>query len=85
MSLEHNPLTQKKYYKFDYEVVILFGLTELKAYVTWKENVRAYHSSENDATDLGTGHRETVGRFSNCQFSPLKRSLRSEAVIVYDD
>ncbi|KAM6497433.1 hypothetical protein JOM56_007906 [Amanita muscaria] len=38
MSLEYNPLTEKRYYKFDYEVVILFGLTELKAYITWKEN-----------------------------------------------
>ncbi|KAM6497434.1 hypothetical protein JOM56_007907 [Amanita muscaria] len=38
MSLEYNSLTKKRYYKFDYEVVILFGLTELKAYVAWKEN-----------------------------------------------
>jgi len=26
------------YYQFDFEVVMLFGGTELKAYVAWKEN-----------------------------------------------
>ncbi|KIL54244.1 hypothetical protein M378DRAFT_92924, partial [Amanita muscaria Koide BX008] len=49
MTLEYNPLAEKRYYKFDYDVVILFGLTELKAYITWKENVRAHHCSfQND-------------------------------------
>jgi len=27
------------YYRIDYEIVLLFGLTELKAMVAWKENV----------------------------------------------
>jgi len=27
------------YYRVDYEVILLFGLTELKAMVAWKENV----------------------------------------------
>jgi len=27
------------YYRLDFEVILLFGLTELKAMVTWKENV----------------------------------------------
>ena len=37
------PLTKSSgegiYYRLDYEVILLFGLTELKAMVTWKENV----------------------------------------------
>ncbi|KIL60619.1 hypothetical protein M378DRAFT_167983, partial [Amanita muscaria Koide BX008] len=32
------PSTKNRYYRFDYEVEILFGLTELKAYDTWKEH-----------------------------------------------
>lgn len=28
------------YYRIKYEVVILFGLTELEAYIQWLENVR---------------------------------------------
>jgi len=27
------------YYRIDYDIVLLFGLTELKAMVAWKENV----------------------------------------------
>ena len=28
-----------QYYKFEHDVVMLFGLTELKAYITWNEDV----------------------------------------------
>ncbi|KIL56473.1 hypothetical protein M378DRAFT_469085 [Amanita muscaria Koide BX008] len=38
MSLTYNSFTRKGYYNFVHDVVMLFGLTELKAYVTWKEN-----------------------------------------------
>jgi len=31
--------SSENYYKVDFEVVFSFGLTELKAYVSWKENV----------------------------------------------
>ncbi|KAM6497416.1 hypothetical protein JOM56_007889 [Amanita muscaria] len=41
MSSEYDPRTKKRYYRFDHEVEILFGLTELKAYTTWQENVRS--------------------------------------------
>ena len=34
----------KVYYQFDHEVVILFGHTELKAYVAWKENVSNFQA-----------------------------------------
>jgi hypothetical protein len=30
---------RKKYYFFDFDVVLLFGLTELKAQIAWKEDV----------------------------------------------
>ncbi|KAM6497400.1 hypothetical protein JOM56_007873 [Amanita muscaria] len=38
MKRRYEPLTKKSYYQFSHDVVMLFGLTELKAYVTWKEN-----------------------------------------------
>ncbi len=30
----------KSYYSFSFDVIILFGRTELKAQISWKENVR---------------------------------------------
>ena len=33
----------KEYFRFEMDVVILFGLTELQAYIAWKEDVR-FHS-----------------------------------------
>ncbi|KIL60592.1 hypothetical protein M378DRAFT_83572 [Amanita muscaria Koide BX008] len=41
MNSKYEPPTQKRYYRFGHDVKMLFGLTELKAYVTWKENVRS--------------------------------------------
>lgn len=45
--LSHLPLTAQKkptgagaFYKLDYELVLLFGLTEMKAQVIYKEKVR---------------------------------------------
>lgn len=44
MDLSHLPLTARPkatgpglFYRLDYEIVLLFGLTELKAQVAWKE------------------------------------------------
>jgi hypothetical protein len=31
----------KLYYSIDYDVVLLFGLTELKAQIAWEEQVRS--------------------------------------------
>jgi hypothetical protein len=28
-----------RYYRLDYDIVLLFGLTELKALIAWKQNV----------------------------------------------
>jgi hypothetical protein len=46
MDLSHLPLPPLSkpsgegiYYRIDYEVILLFGLTELQAMVAWKENV----------------------------------------------
>ena len=33
------------YYRVDYEIVLQFGLTELKAQAAWKENVRDYSNA----------------------------------------
>ncbi|KAM6497399.1 hypothetical protein JOM56_007872 [Amanita muscaria] len=38
MNSKYKPSTNKRYYQSDHDVEMLFGLTELKAYVTWKEN-----------------------------------------------
>ncbi|KIL60579.1 hypothetical protein M378DRAFT_83567 [Amanita muscaria Koide BX008] len=43
MSLRCDPRTGKSYYQFDHHIEILFGLTELKVYITWKENVCSRH------------------------------------------
>jgi len=47
IDLSHLPLTPLsrpsgggRYYRLDYDIVLLFGLTELKALVAWKQNVR---------------------------------------------
>ena len=46
IDFSHLPLTPLSkssgegiYYRIDYEVILLFGLTELQAMVAWKENV----------------------------------------------
>ena len=31
-----------QYFRLDYDLVLLFGLTELKAQVAWREGVRAF-------------------------------------------
>lgn len=33
-----------QYFRLDYDLVLLFGLTELKAQVAWKDGVRVPHS-----------------------------------------
>ena len=31
------------FYRFDYDIILLFGMTELKAQIAWKENVSGLH------------------------------------------
>jgi hypothetical protein len=31
------------FYRVDYEIILLFGMTELKAQLAWKENVSGLH------------------------------------------
>ena len=38
--IPHRGLTGDQYYTQDFNIVVLFGLTELKAQITWIENVR---------------------------------------------
>jgi len=40
------------FYRLDYDIVLLFGMTELKAQVAWKENVSRLHMLFNP-TDIG--------------------------------
>ena len=40
------------FYKVDYEIILLFGMTELKAQIAWKEKVSDLHIWFNP-TDIG--------------------------------
>lgn len=47
IDLSRVPLTPRNktsgggtFFRLDYDIVLLFGLTELKALIVWKENVR---------------------------------------------
>ena len=40
------------FYRVDYEIVLLFGMTELKAQIAWKEKVSGLHMLFNP-TDTG--------------------------------
>ena len=46
IDLSHLPLSPRSkasgggnFYRLDYDIVLLFGLTELKAVIAWKQNV----------------------------------------------
>ena len=40
------------FYSVDYDIILLFGMTELKAQIAWKENVSGFHTLFNP-TDIG--------------------------------
>ncbi|KAG2049397.1 hypothetical protein BDR06DRAFT_961567 [Suillus hirtellus] len=42
---KRSALHQSKYYEFEFDVIILFGHTELKAQISWKEKVRNFNRS----------------------------------------
>jgi hypothetical protein len=48
------------YYTLEFEIIILFGLTELKAQVAWKENVGNIPFCDDSHLTLITGSRKTV-------------------------
>ena len=62
------PNGQGKYYRVDYEHVLIFGLTELKAQVAWKQGVSGHSffyqrricALNNSLTYLFVGLREKV-------------------------
>ena len=41
------------FYRVDYDIVLLFGMTELKALVAWKENVSGSFICCSIQTDMG--------------------------------
>ena len=49
------------FYRVEYDIVLLFGMTELKAQLAWKENVSCLHMSFNP-TDIGLILRRVVFR-----------------------
>ena len=82
-------------YKRDYDVILLVGLTELKAQVSWidSKTVRAHlvmHASiylTRFPVCANPGDREEVcSNFFSQFFVPrLNPNFRSNAVVVYDD
>ena len=68
--LSHIPKSAKtslvdngRYYRIDYDVVLSLGLTEMKAYIAWKENVRSFDilaSTLRPDTIFPVGHGEKV-------------------------
>lgn len=55
------------YYKIDYDVVLLFGLTEIKAQVAWKENVSSsLYAMCKVLTDLALQGREKRCVLGSC-------------------
>jgi hypothetical protein len=54
------------FYSVNFDIILLFGLTELKAQVAWEENVSHLHSMLFNPKDVGLilrvvlGNRETV-------------------------
>ena len=57
------------YYQVNYDIILLFGMTELKAQIAWKENVSGLHMLFNPA-DFGLilrvwflGKKDTVSFF----------------------
>jgi len=81
----------KTYYEVDYEIVLLFGLTELKAQVAWKEHVSlfkwVYYRSKMADSDLYRIYQGVEKRWAN-HFIVLPcvliSSYRSSANIIYD-
>lgn len=86
MPLCHGPIG--RYYEVDIDIVLLFGLTELKAQIAWTEDVRhiLYYSFRSMVTELR--HREKrkglnhFTRVSNT--GVLITHLRGPAEIIYD-
>ena len=46
----------KIYYRLDYEVILSFGLTELKAQISWKENVGRFLPVNLKQTEINFVH-----------------------------
>ena len=47
-----NTTGKGSFYRIDYDIILLFGLTELKAQVAWKENVSGLHMLLFNPTDI---------------------------------
>ncbi|THH05593.1 hypothetical protein EW146_g9863 [Bondarzewia mesenterica] len=83
--------SQGTYYRRNFDIELSFGLTELKAYLSWTENVRlisiisglAIHSSLNGPP----GRQEKVSGFSQCCNIVLTALFDESgpASVVYDD
>ena len=44
---------QGVFYSIDCDIILLFGMTELKAQVAWQENVSSLHHMSLNLTDFG--------------------------------
>jgi hypothetical protein len=55
------------FYRVDYDIILLFGMTELKAQVAWKEKVSAPHMLFNP-TDFGLIFASCLGKRGTVSF-----------------
>ena len=85
---EYNPRGGVPFYQLKFDVVLLFGLTELKAQIAWIENVRCLlpFPMTKYLWRCATGSGETVRWWrtwqTTCLFWPL--DSRGPASVVYD-
>jgi len=81
-------------YKREYDIILLVGLTELKAQVCWidSKTVRAHlvmhvsiHLTRFPYARIQRTEKRFVVTFSEFLIPRLNQSFRSDAVVVYDD
>lgn len=79
LELQRRP-NGETFYKLDYELVLIFGLTELQAYVSWKHKVSVPWSqsvSVPSSDVLALGKREKV-RFIMWNISRARANIETE-------
>lgn len=77
-------LDGRTFYKLDYDVVLLFGLTELQAHVSWKYRVRIFLVGSCSPIHFSSYRGRRKGKMC-VNFSPSKshRYGRGPARIIY--
>lgn len=77
------------YYRLHYKLILLFGLSELKAVFSWKENVSGSFLAQakwvtDDNSDMFLGCGEEVSILGSNVQPDANQTPRSPAKIIYD-